>query len=158
MGGREGARSPRKETDGGGGYERRREARWRLSILMFRASSDTVKTRGEREDDGELTKTKNGGGSGPMTLHGTRWRTASSGVKKPRTTATAAAGRAPFPTRSKRELLLRARDEIAACSRVRNRVRPRLELEEGDTSEERAHGVSERREGRCVAALGQLAC
>ena len=55
----------------------------------------------------------------------------------------------------------KARKEAWAArtpTRWRRRVRPRLELEEGDTSEERAHGVSERREGRCVAALGQLAC
>ena len=36
----------------------------------------------------------------------------------------------------------------------RNRVRPRLELEEGDTSDERAHGASERRGGALRGCAG----
>ena len=59
-------------------HGRWRRAHWGLSISTFQASSDTGKTRGEREDDGELTKTKNGGGSRPTTMHGVGWQTASS--------------------------------------------------------------------------------
>ena len=51
-------------------------------------------------------------------------------ARKPRMTATVVVGRALFPTRSKRGLLLRAWDEMVAWSRVRKRRRRRAGIYE----------------------------